>query len=182
MICWFSERATLTPGAKYAIKHTSNWARALVKDLQYRLDVNTLHRDETRDLAVAQRDRAGHAAHDAAAALRRVPPQPRDRLVHPRRRGQQRHRRRGHDRLAPRPAIASLAESVTRRRLGHGHEVAAAGFSRPGRLRSGPALVSARSGRVARRATCASSPGGASSTSRPGPASSRVCSHRPAPT
>ncbi len=35
------------PGAKYAIKHTSKWARALVKDLHYRLDVNTLHRDET---------------------------------------------------------------------------------------------------------------------------------------
>ena len=48
MLCWFSERHTLTPGAKYAIKHTSNWARALVKDLQYRLDVNTLHRDEPR--------------------------------------------------------------------------------------------------------------------------------------
>jgi bifunctional enzyme CysN/CysC len=46
MICWFSERGQLAPGAKYAIKHTSNWARALVKDLQYRLDVNTLHRDE----------------------------------------------------------------------------------------------------------------------------------------
>jgi bifunctional enzyme CysN/CysC len=47
MICWFSDRAALTPGAKYAVKHTSNWARALVKELQYRLDVNTLHRDET---------------------------------------------------------------------------------------------------------------------------------------
>ncbi len=29
-----------------AIKHTTRSARALVKDLQYRLDVNTLHRDE----------------------------------------------------------------------------------------------------------------------------------------
>jgi sulfate adenylyltransferase subunit 1 (EFTu-like GTPase family) len=46
MLCWFSERHTLTPGAKYAIKHTSNWARTLVKDLHYRLDVNTLHRDQ----------------------------------------------------------------------------------------------------------------------------------------
>ena len=46
MVCWFSERAKLTPGAKYAIKQTSKWARALVKDLHYRLDVNTLHRDE----------------------------------------------------------------------------------------------------------------------------------------
>ena len=30
------------------IKHTTRSARALVKDLQYRLDVNTLHRDEAR--------------------------------------------------------------------------------------------------------------------------------------
>ena len=29
-----------------AIKHTTRWGRALVKDLQYRLDINTLHRDE----------------------------------------------------------------------------------------------------------------------------------------
>ena len=33
-------------GAKLAIKHTTRWARALVKDLQYQLDVNTLHRYE----------------------------------------------------------------------------------------------------------------------------------------
>ncbi len=46
MICWFSERAQLRPGAKYALKHTSKWARALVSSLHYRLDVNTLHRDE----------------------------------------------------------------------------------------------------------------------------------------
>jgi bifunctional enzyme CysN/CysC len=47
MLCWFGDRSQLVPGAKYAIKHTSKWARALVKDLQYRLDVNTLHRDES---------------------------------------------------------------------------------------------------------------------------------------
>jgi bifunctional enzyme CysN/CysC len=46
MICWFSDKAKLEPGRKYAIKHTSKWARALVTELQYRLDVNTLHRDE----------------------------------------------------------------------------------------------------------------------------------------
>ncbi len=47
MLCWFSERAELRTGAKYALKHTSKWVRALVKDVHYRLDVNTLHRDET---------------------------------------------------------------------------------------------------------------------------------------
>ncbi len=35
------------PGAKYAIKHTTRWARALVKEIDYRIDINTLHRDET---------------------------------------------------------------------------------------------------------------------------------------
>jgi sulfate adenylyltransferase subunit 1 (EFTu-like GTPase family) len=44
MVCWMSEGA-LRPGAKLWLKHTTRWARALVKDLQYRLDVNTLHRD-----------------------------------------------------------------------------------------------------------------------------------------
>jgi bifunctional enzyme CysN/CysC len=34
-------------GGKYAIKHTTREARALVQTLQYRLDVNTLHRDES---------------------------------------------------------------------------------------------------------------------------------------
>jgi bifunctional enzyme CysN/CysC len=46
MVCWLTEQSALTARAKLAIKHTTRWGRALVKDLQYRLDVNTLHRDE----------------------------------------------------------------------------------------------------------------------------------------
>ncbi len=49
MVCWMSETATLTPRTKLAIKHTTRTARAMVKDLQYRLDINTLHRDEDAD-------------------------------------------------------------------------------------------------------------------------------------
>ena len=49
MLCWFSDRIQLRTGGKYALKHTSKWVRGLVKDLHYRLDVNTLHRDETAD-------------------------------------------------------------------------------------------------------------------------------------
>jgi bifunctional enzyme CysN/CysC len=45
MVCWMAE-APLRPGAKLWLKHTTRWARSLVKDLQYRLDVNTLHRDQ----------------------------------------------------------------------------------------------------------------------------------------
>ena len=36
-------------GGKYAIKHTTRWARALVRDIAYRIDVNTLHRVEGVD-------------------------------------------------------------------------------------------------------------------------------------
>jgi sulfate adenylyltransferase subunit 1 len=46
MVCWLTSETDLRPGAKLAIKHTTRWGRALVKDLQYRLDINTLHRDE----------------------------------------------------------------------------------------------------------------------------------------
>jgi bifunctional enzyme CysN/CysC len=49
MVCWMSESASLRPGAKYAIKHTTRSARTLVKGLQYRLDVNTLHRQHEID-------------------------------------------------------------------------------------------------------------------------------------
>jgi bifunctional enzyme CysN/CysC len=46
MVCWMDETAPLRVGGKYAIKHTTRSARTVVRGLQYRLDVNTLHRDE----------------------------------------------------------------------------------------------------------------------------------------
>jgi bifunctional enzyme CysN/CysC len=49
MVCWMDETRPMTVGAKYAIKHTTRAARAVVRDLHYRLDVNTLHRDEAAD-------------------------------------------------------------------------------------------------------------------------------------
>jgi bifunctional enzyme CysN/CysC len=47
MVCWMDETTPLEVGRKYAIKHTTRSARAVVRDLQYRLDVNSLHRDES---------------------------------------------------------------------------------------------------------------------------------------
>ena len=47
MVCWMTEQSRLTPRTKLTIKHTTNVARCLVKDLDYRLDINTLHRDES---------------------------------------------------------------------------------------------------------------------------------------
>ena len=52
MVCWMTNEP-LRPRQKLAIKHTTRTARALVKDIQYRLDVNTLHRDqETKELGL----------------------------------------------------------------------------------------------------------------------------------
>jgi bifunctional enzyme CysN/CysC len=47
LVCWMDESASLQPGRRYAVKHTTRSARAVVKELQYRLDINTLHRDES---------------------------------------------------------------------------------------------------------------------------------------
>jgi bifunctional enzyme CysN/CysC len=47
MVCWMADAPELKVGMKLAVKHTTRWARAIVKDLQYRLNINTLHRDES---------------------------------------------------------------------------------------------------------------------------------------
>jgi bifunctional enzyme CysN/CysC len=44
MVCWMTGDP-LRAGQKFAIQHTTRSARAVVKDLHYRLDVNALHRD-----------------------------------------------------------------------------------------------------------------------------------------
>ena len=48
MISWMSNEP-LRPRQKLAIKHTTRTGRALIKDINYRLDVNTLHRDLESD-------------------------------------------------------------------------------------------------------------------------------------
>jgi bifunctional enzyme CysN/CysC len=45
-VCWMDESAPMTEGAKYGIKHTTRWAKALVREIAYQIDVNTLHRHE----------------------------------------------------------------------------------------------------------------------------------------
>jgi bifunctional enzyme CysN/CysC len=46
-VCWMADGAALEPGRDYVIKHTTRTTRAKVTALDYRLDVNTLHRDKT---------------------------------------------------------------------------------------------------------------------------------------
>ena len=45
MLCWLST-TPLQPGGKYAIKHTSKDARCMIKNILYKVDINTLHRIE----------------------------------------------------------------------------------------------------------------------------------------
>src|SRR5205823_3880037 len=49
MICWLSPDLPLAIHGMYAVKHTTRNVRAQVRDLEYRIDVNTLHRDESAD-------------------------------------------------------------------------------------------------------------------------------------
>ena len=48
MVCWLSDQSLSVRGM-YAVKHTTRSVRAQVRDLAYRIDVNSLHRDETAD-------------------------------------------------------------------------------------------------------------------------------------
>ncbi|NVJ85981.1 MAG: sulfate adenylyltransferase subunit CysN [Algoriphagus sp.] len=45
MICWMNQRS-LQPRTKMILKHTTKECQAMVKEIQYKVDVNTLHRIE----------------------------------------------------------------------------------------------------------------------------------------
>ncbi len=49
MLCWFSETKKLTPRSKYIIRHSTREAKAIVSELRYQVDVNTLHKMEGID-------------------------------------------------------------------------------------------------------------------------------------
>lgn len=44
MVCWFNEKPLISKG-KYVIRHTSRDARCMIKDIVYKVDVNTLDKD-----------------------------------------------------------------------------------------------------------------------------------------
>jgi bifunctional enzyme CysN/CysC len=45
IVCWMTDDP-IAAGGVYVIKHTTRSARAIVEEVRYRIDVNTLHRDE----------------------------------------------------------------------------------------------------------------------------------------
>jgi sulfate adenylyltransferase subunit 1 len=52
MICWMNTRP-LIPGTRYIIRHTTREIRGIVTEIQYKMDINTLHRiPETTQLGL----------------------------------------------------------------------------------------------------------------------------------
>jgi sulfate adenylyltransferase subunit 1 len=45
MICWLSEKP-LMPNGKYSVRHTTKEARCIIKEVRYKVNINTLHRLE----------------------------------------------------------------------------------------------------------------------------------------
>jgi len=45
MICWFSERP-LASDRKYFLRHTTREVQCLLRRVRYKLDINTLHKNE----------------------------------------------------------------------------------------------------------------------------------------
>ena len=49
LVCWLIDRP-LSAGSKYALKHTTKWAKAVVRELHDRLDVNSLDHEPAEQL------------------------------------------------------------------------------------------------------------------------------------
>ncbi len=43
MVCWMNKKP-LNPGTRYIIRHTTREIKGIVKEIQYKIDINTLHR------------------------------------------------------------------------------------------------------------------------------------------
>jgi sulfate adenylyltransferase subunit 1 len=54
MICWFHEKP-LNPAGKYIIRHTSREARCLIREVDYKMDINTLEQNRS-DLRIGMND------------------------------------------------------------------------------------------------------------------------------
>jgi len=53
MLCWFAEKATLKARSKFILRHTTREVKAVVQEVIYRVDINTLRKlPETEELAL----------------------------------------------------------------------------------------------------------------------------------
>ncbi len=54
MLCWFHEK-TIVPNGRYILRHTTRDCKVLVKEIRYKIDINTLHKNES-DLKLGMND------------------------------------------------------------------------------------------------------------------------------
>ena len=95
--CWCGwPRSRWRPAGSTWSSRRPTWSTASVSTLHYRVDVNTLHREDAAG-AGDERSRPLHGDAEPAARGRPVPPQPHDGRVHRDRPADQPHGRRRHD-------------------------------------------------------------------------------------
>ena len=49
MVSWMADAPALTERSRLIVKHSTRTVKAMVRDISYRLDINSLHREETAD-------------------------------------------------------------------------------------------------------------------------------------
>ena len=50
-VCWMTEEP-MREGERYLLKHTTNTVSAIIKELRYKININTLHREEGNELGL----------------------------------------------------------------------------------------------------------------------------------
>lgn len=55
MLCWMNEKKMM-PRGKYTLRHTSKECKCLIKEIKYKLDINTLNRIEGADVEMGLND------------------------------------------------------------------------------------------------------------------------------
>ncbi|XAE58090.1 GTP-binding protein [Termitidicoccus mucosus] len=55
MICWFASDKKLQPNGKYLLRHTTRETKTVVKEVRYKVDINTLHKIES-DFEIGMND------------------------------------------------------------------------------------------------------------------------------
>ena len=115
-LCWMSERP-LEPRARVVVKHTTRTVRAIVEELRSVVDIETL--EDTPSPARFELNDIGRVKPAPRRAARRRPvrAEPRDRRVHPDRRGDERDGRRRDGGLARERDLAVHARRPRGRHL-----------------------------------------------------------------
>ena len=89
-ICWMGEQP-LNPADRYIVRHGTSEVKSMIREVMYKLDINTLHRDES-DTNIGMNDIARiKLAHRLSPPRGRLPAQPHHRILCPHRPQQQPH-------------------------------------------------------------------------------------------